>query len=83
MDHLVNGAIVPGEELVREAEGDVVDHLGFLEGEKGLVIAARGEEAVGRMGEMGGMGRMGRDLALAFILRIIPIFIHSTWREGW
>ena len=41
LDHLVNGAIALGEILVGEAEGDVVDDLGLLEGQEGPVVAAR------------------------------------------
>ena len=46
LDHLVYGAVAPGEEIVREAEGDVINHLGFLERKEGLVIAAWGGAGV-------------------------------------
>ena len=74
LDHLVNGAVAFGEELVREAEGDVIDNLGFLEGEESLVIAARWKQAVR---QMGGMGIMGKMFPITRILRIIPILSHS------
>lgn len=47
LDHLVYGAVALEEELVGEAEGDVEDDLGLVEGVKGLVIAARGNDAFG------------------------------------
>jgi hypothetical protein len=34
LDHLVDGAVAPGKEALAEAEGDVVDGLGLLVGEK-------------------------------------------------
>ena len=57
-----------------KTEGDVIDNLGFLEGEQSLVIAARREQAVWWLGRM---GRMGDIFPLSRIIRIIPIFSHS------
>ncbi|RYZ78797.1 MAG: hypothetical protein EOP06_28405 [Proteobacteria bacterium] len=42
LDHLVDGAVAP----VGEAEGEVVDYLGFLVGKKVLVVSAGKEKAV-------------------------------------
>jgi hypothetical protein len=39
LDHLVDGAIAAREEFVGEAEGNVVNDFGFLEGEKSAVVA--------------------------------------------
>lgn len=39
--------------LVRKAEGEVINHLGFVEGMERLIIATRGDD---RMGIRGGMG---------------------------
>ena len=47
LDHLVHGAVAPWEMLARKAEGDVIDHLGFVEGVERLVIAARGDDGMG------------------------------------
>jgi hypothetical protein len=47
LDHLIDGAVAAGEILVREAEGDVIDDLGFLVGEKGAVVAERRQDALG------------------------------------
>ena len=55
MNHLINGAIASANKFVREAKGDVVDHLGFLEGEQGAVVAVRAEQRFGSLGIMGGM----------------------------
>jgi hypothetical protein len=52
LDHLIHGAVGFREVLVREAEGEVVDDLGFLEGEQSLVISARWEQPLGGMGRM-------------------------------
>jgi hypothetical protein len=77
LDHLVNGAVAFGEIFVGKAEGEVVDHLGFLEGVEPLAIAARRKQAVGQMGRMAIMGRI---LPTILIIRIIPIFSHCSVR---
>ena len=42
LNHLIDGAIAPGEILVGKAKSDVVDDFRFLEGQQCLVVAARG-----------------------------------------
>jgi len=66
LDHLVDGAAALEEVLVRGAESNALNHLGFLKEEQHLEIAAGREEAVGRMGGMGGM---------IFVGPIIPILL--------
>ncbi len=62
LDHLVDGAVASAEVFVGEAEGDVVDDFGFLEGEERGVIAAWEEDLVAGghgMGLIGPIGLMG------------------------
>src|SRR4029077_13642152 len=74
LDHLIHSAVALGEELVREAEGNIIDDLGFLEGEERLVIAARRKQPLWRMGVMGIMRWMS---PITRILRILPIHSHN------
>jgi hypothetical protein len=60
---------------VGEAEGDVIDDLGFLEGEKGLVVTARREEA---LGFRGGMRMMRIMIPILPILPISQILVHRS-----
>ena len=58
---------------MREAEGDVIRDLGFLEGEQGLVVATRREQ-----GLWGGMGIRGIMIPIIPILPISWILVHSS-----
>src|SRR5207249_3037081 len=71
LDHLVDSAVALGEEFVRKAEGEVVDNLGFFEGEESLVVASAREEAVGGVGGMGRMRRSGGMFAISGVGRVI------------
>ena len=61
---------------MREAEGDVVRDLGFLEGEQGLVVATRREQ--GLWGGMGIRGIRGIMIPIIPILPISWILVHSS-----
>jgi hypothetical protein len=43
----------PGRDTLRKTKGDVIDHLGFVEGVERLVVAARGDDGMGGMGISG------------------------------
>ena len=73
LNHLVHSAVAPGEMLVRKAEGQVIDHLGFVEGMEGLIIATRGDDGMGIRGEMGCF------FSTTHMLRIIPIVFHGSF----
>jgi hypothetical protein len=45
LHHLIDRAVAPAQEALAEAEGEVIDDLGFLIGEEFLVIAMRRDEA--------------------------------------
>lgn len=50
---MIDGAVAPAEELLAEAEGEVVDDFGFPVGEELAVVAGFGEEAAaGRAGRV-------------------------------
>jgi hypothetical protein len=60
--------------------GEVIDYLGFLEREEGLVMAARGDDRAGGMGRMRRIrirGISGRMSTIARIFPILPIVIHG------
>jgi len=60
---------------VGEAKGEVVNDLGFLEGEEGPVVSALGEQLL--MGRLGIMGSMGIIFPIFRTLRMIPISAHG------
>ena len=62
LNHLVNGAVALGEELVGEAEGDIVNNLGLLKRQQRLVVASRRKQAVGRWKRNGSYGKHGKNL---------------------
>jgi len=53
-----------------EAKCHVTNDFGFLEGQQSLVVAARGQQAVGVRRLMGFMGSMG---FMIFIIPMLPI----------
>ena len=77
LDHLVDRAVALGEMFVRKAKREIVDDLGFLEGEEGPVIAPlRQQRLMGGLGIMGIMGRIFR------MIRMIRTPIVSERRES-
>jgi hypothetical protein len=74
---LFQKVFLEAQELAVDEIVHVIDNLGFVEGVEGVVVAARGEEAVGVMGGMGRMGSMGGLRLITPILRIIPISPHE------
>ena len=69
---MARGYARPTFYALRKTEGEVINHLGFMEGVEGLVIAARGDDG------MGGMGIRQRRLPAIHMPRIIPIVFHGT-----
>ncbi len=77
LDHLVDGPVTLRKKFVSKTERDVISHLGFLEGEKGLIIPARRQQSIRIIQRLLGI------FAIAFIIPILPIHpifshVHSV-----
>jgi hypothetical protein len=76
---LINSAVEGGKELVGEMIREVVNDLGLLVGEQGVVVSTGWEKALAwwGMGIMGDMGAMGLCPPIIPMLPIIPFACHA------